>query len=599
MKHVTRIGALALAGGLWASGIARAAETPVSPFAIRGALPWHNFLSGPTAWNEEDYERYLNELQRQGLNSVVFHCYTGGAERYAPYVEPMLRLEYRQVVPEAALDTSLTARWGYRPLAISEFAFGTGRVFPQEEGTGAFGARCAVRARDKEDRYRGCQDLMRRVIAMAHVRGIQVGMGFEFGIHPPEFASIVPPESGIRGAMLPDPTHPASIEILRQTIDGLVGAYPDIDWVWLWLHEHTMFVGKPQPGAAFAERMRRDAAFFQDAPDEGIGFSGTWSLEYIRLAREYLARRAPQVRVAISGWGGGNQLPHLLRGLDRALPKDIVFTCLNPDQGMSPQPAVMAEIAQHRQVWAIPWLEGDAQLWHPQPRVALLGEQVRLAREQRLNGVVAIHWRTAETRVNLAAFAAAARDPDHIASTADFYRQDAIEQYGVAVAEAVALILARWDGRLGFQTDSPEYFPYHPGWGRLKPEVRGQLTNDVAELGRLAARIDAPNHRSNLDWLLANFEFTLLLDEVGRRIEPAYRLRHEWLAGKTDPAGLPGQMAEARQSLQAAPMEKLFHTFARRVRSRGELGELSSLNQRLGLQYRELERFLNEPLTGR
>ena len=210
MKHVTRIGALALAGGLLASGIARAAETPVSPFAIRGTLPWHNFLSGPTAWNEEDYERYLNELQRQGLNSVVFHCYTGGAERYAHYVEPMLRLEYRQVVPEASLDTSLTARWGYRPLAISEFAFGTGRVFPQGEGTGAFGARCAVRARDKEDRYRGCQDLMRQVIAMAHARGIQVGMGFEFGIHPPEFASIVPPESGIRGAMVPDPTHPAS-----------------------------------------------------------------------------------------------------------------------------------------------------------------------------------------------------------------------------------------------------------------------------------------------------------------------------------------------------------------------------------------------------
>ena len=589
-----RIPPLVLAGWLWATGFAGAAETAAPPFAIRGALPWHNFLSGPTAWNEGDYERYLDDLQRQGLNSVVFHCYTGGAERYAPYVEPMLRLEYRQVVPEASLDTSLTARWGYRPLAISEFAYGTDRVFPREEGAVAFGARCAVLARDKEDRYRRCQDLMRRVVAMAHARGIQVGLGFEFGIHPPEFASIVPPESWIRGAMVPDPTHPASIEIMRQTIDDLLEAYPGLDWVWLWLHEHTMFVGKPQPGAAFAERMRQDAAFFQEAQDEGIVFSGSWSLEYIRLACDYLARRAPQVRVAISGWGGGNQLPHLLRGLDRALPKDIVFTCLNPDQGMSPQPAVMAEIAQHRRVWAIPWLEGDAQLWHLQPRVSLLGEQVRLAREQHLNGVVAIHWRTAETRVNLAAFAAAARDPDHLATAADFYRRDADDQYGPAVAEAVALMLARWDGRRGFQTESPEYFPYHPGWGRLKPEVRGQLTHDVAELGRLAARVDAPGHRSNLDWLLANFEFTLLLDEVGRQIEPAYRLRNEWFAGKADPATLPGQMAEARKSLEAAPMERLFHTFARRVRSRGELGELSSLNQRLWLQYRELDRFLSE-----
>jgi hypothetical protein len=216
-----------------------------------------------------------------------------------------------------------------------------------------------------------------------------------------------------------------------------------------------------------------------------------------------------------------------------------------------------------------------------------------LARDQHLDGVVAIHWRTAETRVNLAAFAAAARDPDHIATAADFYRRDAADQYGPAVAEPTALMLARWDGRLGFQTESPEYFPYHPGWGRLKPEVRAQLTNDVAELGRLAAQVDAPGHRSNLDWLLANFEFTLLLDETGRQLEPAYRLRNEWLTGMTDPAALPGLVAGARKALDAAPLERLFHTFARRVRSRGELGELSSLNQRLWLQYRELDRFLS------
>ena len=26
-------------------------------FNIRGVLPWHNFLSGPTGWNLEDYRR--------------------------------------------------------------------------------------------------------------------------------------------------------------------------------------------------------------------------------------------------------------------------------------------------------------------------------------------------------------------------------------------------------------------------------------------------------------------------------------------------------------------------------------------------------------
>ena len=56
---------------------------------------------------------------------------------------------------------------------------------------------------------------MRKVLQMAHALGIQMALGFEFGIHPPELATIVPPDSRIGGAMLPDPTHPANIEILH------------------------------------------------------------------------------------------------------------------------------------------------------------------------------------------------------------------------------------------------------------------------------------------------------------------------------------------------------------------------------------------------
>ena len=33
------------------------------PFEIRGVLPWHNFLCGPTAWNKADYEVYLDNCK--------------------------------------------------------------------------------------------------------------------------------------------------------------------------------------------------------------------------------------------------------------------------------------------------------------------------------------------------------------------------------------------------------------------------------------------------------------------------------------------------------------------------------------------------------
>ena len=571
--------------------LAAPAPARAEPFVIRGTLPWHNFLSGPTAWDEEDYVRYLDRMKALGLNYVAFHCYTGGAERYAPYVEPLIRLQYRDVVPEADLDTSLTARWGYRPLPVSEFAFDTGKLFPLPAGAAGFGAPCAVLAQTKEERYQRAQGLTRRVIDLAHERGIQVGIGFEFGIHPPEFASIVPPDAWVRGAMLPDPTHPASIEILHATLDDLLRAYPRLDWIWLWLHEHTMYVGKPQLSGRFGEAFKRDAGFFQGTGEETT-FTGVWSLAYVRLAHEYLAQKSPKTRLAISGWGGGTQLPGVLRGLDRALPTNIVFTCLNPGLGWQSQDSALSEIASHRQVWAIPWLEGDDRLWHLQPRVGLLRDQVSQAHTQQLHGVLAIHWRTEEIRANLDAFARFAADPAGAPSVEAFYRQDCEQQFGPAAADTLAPMLARLDREQVLAAASPEFYPYDPGWGRLSRELRSRLTNHLAQVRPLAVGAAEARWQANLNWLADNFEFTLLLDEVSQRIEPAYRLKERWLRGEVAPDQLPSELAAARQALAAAPIEQLFRTYARRVRSKGELGELSALNQKLWLQYRELERFL-------
>jgi hypothetical protein len=575
--------------------LAGGAQPDASPFAIRGTLPWHNFLSGPSAWDEGDYEQYLNQLKKLDLNYVVFHCYTGGAERYTPYVEPIIRIQYRDVLPLATFDTSLTARWGYRPLRIPEFAFDTARLFPRPEGAEAFGARCSVLARTNEEHYRKAQALMRRVLEMAHDRGIQFGVGFEFGIHPPEFASIVPPDSWIRGANIPDPFHPASIEILRNTLDNILEAYPGIDWIWLWLHEHTMHVGRAtSAGEGFRTALERNKKHFEALGSTEAIITGVWSLGYIQQTHEYLAQRAPKVRLAISGWGGGIQLPALLTGLDQALPTNIVLTCLNPSQGWEPQPPFLVEIAKHRPVWAIPWLEGDLRLWHLQPRVALLREQVLLAREQKLQGVLAIHWRTEEMRANLQAFGRFAARPQAAPTVEEFYRQDCEEQYGKEAAVVISPKLVRFDRDQSLAANSPEYYPYDPSWGRLRPDLRASLNADLADIAKLTNQVADARHRANLDWLAANLEFTLLLDEVSVNLEAAYRLKDACLAEKLAANAIPGEVAAARKSWKAAPMEKLFRTYARRVRSKGELGELSALNQKVWLLYRELDRFLSE-----
>ena len=53
---------LALVWALLCPRHAAASDVPpaAAPLQIRGTLPWHNFLSGPTAWDEADWVQYLD-----------------------------------------------------------------------------------------------------------------------------------------------------------------------------------------------------------------------------------------------------------------------------------------------------------------------------------------------------------------------------------------------------------------------------------------------------------------------------------------------------------------------------------------------------------
>lgn len=207
------------------------------PFEIRGVLPWHNFLCGPTAWNKADYEVYLDNCEAEGINFIGFHNYTGGGERYATYVEPMVRISDRGIVPQAMLDNSLSCRWGALPLRLKEFAFGSQRALDVPRGAEAFGSDCSLISKTPDEHYRNTQRLMRDVLRMAHDRDIEMAMGFEFGVVPPEYFSLYAAGSCFfwlgAGNMVPNPCHPTSVELHRAALDDLLENYPDIDYVWL------------------------------------------------------------------------------------------------------------------------------------------------------------------------------------------------------------------------------------------------------------------------------------------------------------------------------------------------------------------------------
>ncbi|GGC13224.1 hypothetical protein GCM10011386_01070 [Parapedobacter defluvii] len=570
-------------------------------FEIRGVLPWHNFLSGPSAWNAQDYEKYLDECQKKGINFIAFHNYTGGGERYFNYVEPMVKIQYKNVLPETGFDHSGMARWGYLPMKVNEFAYGTDKLFRLPGGVKYFGADCSVLANTNEERYKLAQSLMQNVLEMAHARGMQMAMGFEFGVAPPEYASIRTRGDMYwlgHGSIVYNPFDPDATGILYATIDNILETYQGIDWIYLWLNEHCMFGIDP----AVALKNQRMKAFFDEngkyfeseAIDDNLKFLGVWAQAYIQKAYDYIKRKAPDTKIVIGGWGAEYQMGLLLQGLDKVLPKDVVFSMLNPAQGAKPHPGYFKAIAANRRIWAIPWLEGDYSLWHLQPRVQDMRAHVKKAADDGLNGVVGIHWRTAEIAANFEAFAHFAVNPVDDRGVETIYRDHCLHNYGVYAAKYLAPLLASNDTSKilsGIQSDV--YFAYTPAWGRLTHQQVKACNVLINTIDDCLLHEKGKDHLANLTWLKANYEFTLLLDEVSRSMEPAWKIREEILSG------IAGQQEEqdvsgALERLREAPIERLFTTYASRVRSRGELGVLSSLNQRIWREYGLLNDFLQQ-----
>ncbi len=566
-------------------------------FEIRGVLPWHNFLSGPSVWNEQDYEKYLDQCAKQGINFIGFHNYTGGGERYATYVEPMIRISYKNIVPFACFDNSTTARWGYLPREVKDFAFETAEKFKLPQKAVAYGSDCSILSITPEEHYNRSQALMRKVQQMARKRGIQMAMGFEFGVVPPEYFSLNgfywPGEAN----MVPDPTKETAIALHYAAIDNILETYPGIEYIWLWLNEHC-FMGvdtkRVLSNGSFSAYYKEHVSLFGEASDDKSKFIGVWALKYLELTENYLKKKAPEVKIILGGWGGGNQLPILMKGLDRGLSKDIIFSCLNPGLGSGSQVAFLADIAKNRKVWAIPWLEGDHQLWHLQPRVNVMKEHVQLAAQQNLNGILAIHWRTEEVKWNWLAFCHFAQHPESTKNTEDLYKQYIEESFGKNAVGSLLKDLVSWDSEQLNGTDglSPEYFMFNTNWGVLNEKALACRKKILSTIHSLLPQTQNIMQKNEFEWFKNTIEFELLLHEVNLAMQPAAKLKMDFIELDKKPTAQELEMA--RNAFASAPVEKMFKTYAAKARSRGELGILSSLNQKLWTTYLELQEFLRD-----
>ncbi|MGO8746766.1 MAG: alpha-glucuronidase family glycosyl hydrolase [Thermoguttaceae bacterium] len=365
-------------------------------FGIRGVLPWYNFFDSPTTWDPIDHRAVVDQLLRSGANFIGFHSYD--SEPFAAYEEG------GEMKMGGRLLNTKSPTWGPHPMPTREFAFGTDKLFADDY----FGAATTQSNGDPGAVIRREQDIVRDAFNYAKRRGVRTCIGFE-----------------VTG----DPTNPLTCDVVIKRLNRLLDEYPAADYLWIWqseaqagpgYREESLLRDKFAPGSALepytvarrqafrriadttlnrGDYLKRDPASRAARAREGARLE-----QFARLAYRVIHQRQGAPRLVISGWGGDEYLcsEEYYEGLDRLLPRDVVFSSLDIIQPHARVDAIYGDFAPDRQRWPIPWLECDGDQWHPQPNVHIYEGVASDAQRKGCQGLLGIHWRTRDIEENLA-----------------------------------------------------------------------------------------------------------------------------------------------------------------------------------------------------
>ncbi len=536
-------------------------------FAVRGLLPWPDFLNCITVYNDEDFRAYFESMLRMRFNTFGMHVYSGANQ----WAESYLSVEYGGVGHLAFLDTTATNRWGYLPQRTSRYTMGGADFYSGE----VFGADAARLARDPWEAEERARYLLKRAFSHAGRLGIRTGIGFEPYQIPDEIWRALPPEARrYPSAERPGPRFDVESitarDLLEERLGELLEVYPEVDYVWLWEDEHMNW-----------ESRRR-----------GEPLSVTPFLQ----AHEFLRRHAPQKRLVVSGWGG---VARHFESFHQRLPREIIFSCLSDSLGWDTVNDVFGKL-EDRERWPIPWLEDDPSMWLPQFHVYRFERDMNRALQLGCQGLLGIHWR--HRIVDPTAGFQARFSWDANLTPAEYYRAYAETQAAGSRAERLAGVLSEADrdrkilctftgdykdGHAVTREFSGDYSEAFTFWNDYAPDpaVMESQKQVASALRALVDESASPEERARVEYLAGHVEFLVPYAEawtLAHRTQQVLNAAAELKKG--------GKVDEARDRIrgEAVPLWLRLAPEVRRavlrfqsiVSTRNDLGTLASLHNK-------------------
>ena len=193
----------------------------------RVAFNWHNFLSGCTGWNEEDWNQWTENTQKMGYNMIMVHAYGNN---------PMFQFSSNGVKkPVGLLNTSRHSyEWGTQSIDDIRRTVG-GELY---EGP-VFGADAGKVPADQ--RIPAVQDMMRRAFQHAEKRGVKVAFCFDIATpqaNPEAILRTMQPETVLFDGYV-NPETEEGYSYYKEQVRTLLELYPQIDVVVAWTRIHA------------------------------------------------------------------------------------------------------------------------------------------------------------------------------------------------------------------------------------------------------------------------------------------------------------------------------------------------------------------------
>jgi len=556
----------------------------------RFVFNWHNFLSGCSSWDLQQWNRWTVQSQKMGYNGIMVHAYGNN---------PMAGFSLDGVdKPVGYLSSTRIGRdWATMHVNDVRRLIG-GDAFDAP----VLGSVAAIGGTDRQ-RTEAAQNLMAKVFTHAKRRGVDVIFAVDMdttAANPQPLVTKLPPRARFQSTVggnfwLPRPDTPEGYGYYKTQLVQLLKAYPQIDTFVMWFRIRGTPLISLKVEALPTEWQKEYRAIIAREPKVAKYWHsvGIFALGKVAAAhRKALAELdRPDISLGVGSWGFALQ-----DAADRFMPKEVGlypldFEVLWKDSRLESPGGCegVARVAANRPVYPILWAHHDDATYVGPPYPPLENFHDLLARSKcDTSGFGIIHWTTRPLDVFFAGLSESVWTSSRNQSVKTTCRRLAGKMLGPQHADAFGNYLQQWlTGlpRIGRDTSDRFIDRELKGYDKALQSHKRRM----ALLDRLDQSSLTPVQRGRIAYFRGLERFILSVFENESHYRRAMALQKE------------SNISGAREALGKANVPAAIRLYADTARllgiSRGEQGLIVSLNLRWHTHYLRLAQQLgDEPI---